>query len=202
MIKRAVALSIFLVIVPILFALYKMTAVAEKDIEEYQAMIHSCFENSTQTLSEAATQVRRMVTKDIWFAQEDHTRLHNHLESSTSILLFKPEGKNMNIIEKLQNVRCWMQEKLIEDSKSPYQLLRFVQAAEGEYSLSEQSFTASKAKLALFRLPGKEMNTSVNLHKAFLQGDAESINFSISEKAPKFVANQFKASLQQEGEVQ
>lgn len=142
-----------------------------------------------------ATQTRKQVRKDIWISGLGHQRLQNRIESEFSVLTLQPKKNSMQIIEQLQNVQCWSQEKLYTANRAPLYQMRFLKAREGTYKYETQTFEASKASLALYKIPGISLTTNLQNHQAFLQGTAEEISFAVQSGIPCFQAHQFKASL-------
>ncbi len=152
-----------------------------------------------QSLSESALatakQSRTKVRKDIWVSQPNHQRLQNRIESKFSLLTLQPKKNSLEVIEELHNVECWSQEKMyMTHNTSSYQM-RVLKAQEGVYKYQTQTFEASEATLALYKIPGFSLITNLQNHKAFLQGTAEEISFAVQSGVPCFQAHQFKASL-------
>lgn len=138
-------------------------------------------------------QIRKQVRKDIWVAGINGERLQNRIESDSSELLLKPEANgSIEVIEHLTNVRCWLQEKVQPSDKT--QQVRFLVAKEGIYRYRDEQFTATNVLLSLYRLPGKVLPLNLTSYKPFLKGNAESILFSLENKAPQFKATHFQAS--------
>jgi hypothetical protein len=142
-------------------------------------------------------QQRKGVVKEIWFSQEDNSRLHYRISSESSLLTIKPEGRGFDLIEKLEKIKCWMQDKLYEPNAGvgPMQQMRFLAAQEGLYRYSSQEFLAQTVALSLFRLGGHELPKEVLTSKPFLKGIAEDVSFAVSGKNPQFKAKHFKAEL-------
>src|SRR5580700_1027673 len=60
-------------------------------------------QSTTPTSTFATTQQQREgVVKEIWFSQEDNSRLHYRIRSESSLLTMKPEGNGFDLIEKLE----------------------------------------------------------------------------------------------------
>lgn len=182
----------------IAFGAVKLSLVTQSDVAKYKRLVEQYKQMANQSLSDSATQTREGVRKEIWFSQEDKSRLHYRIESDSSVLTLAPSGGKFDLIENLSNIRCWMQEKLYETGASQMQQVRFLQASEGIYRYSQQQFLANSVALSLFRLPGHELITPLSTREAFLKGNARDISFSVSGKTPQFEAHQFTASLRQE----
>jgi hypothetical protein len=198
MFRKYIILSTLTTLIVVAYGSVKLCVVCRHDIDEYKQRADEYRRLAAETLSRSASQTRHNVRKDIWFTQEDATRLQYRVESESSILTLAPRQGKFEIVENLKNIKCWMQEKLICDPAHPSQQVRFLQATDGIYRLSQQQFLANSVALSLFRLPGHTLATPTNTHRAFLRGTADDVSFSISGKTPQFEAHHFTASLRQE----
>src|SRR5579871_6350616 len=132
--------------------------VAAKKIQQEQEML------SSKNVVNTAHQDRKGVVKDIWFTQEDGLRLHTRIFSESSLLTIKPDGRKFDLIEKLEKITCWMQDKLYASTPTvgPMQQLRFLQAREGLYRFTTQEFLAQSVALSLYKLQGHELPQNAN----------------------------------------
>ena len=152
---------------------------------------------SKKSLVTTTHQHRKGVVKEIYFSQEDNTRLHYRIESESSSLTLKPDGRKLDLIEKLDKIKCWMQDKLYTTTpgSKPMQQMRFLEAEDGIYRYASQQFLAQSVGLSLFRLPGHELPLGLNRDIPFMRGVAQDVSFSVSGKTPQFHAQHFKALL-------
>lgn len=167
-----------------------LAAMKEKIREQKEAVSDRLFATTHQQ--------RKGVVKDIWFTQEDESRLHYRISSISSLLTIEPKDKGFDLIEKLENMQCWMQDKLYREAEakaSPMQQVRFLSAKEGLYHYTLQQFSAQSVALSLYRLNGHELPQRMDKEKPFLKGIAEDISFAVSGKTPQFEAKHFKAEL-------
>lgn len=141
----------------------------------------------------ATSQKREGVRKEIWFSEENNMRLHYRIESASSLLTFSPKENKVDIVENLEKIKFWMQDKL--DIATKTQQARFLEAEQGVYHMTSQEFAADTVQVSLFRLPGYSLPETFDPRSAFLRGISESVFFSISGKMPQFEAHNFKASL-------
>lgn len=148
---------------------------------------------SSRNTFSATSQKREGVRKEIWFSEEDHMRLQYRIESQGSLLTFIPKENKVDIVENLEKLKFWMQDKLYTNPNM--QELRFLEADQGTYRMTSQEFLAQTVSVSLFRLPGNTLPETIDPRSAFLRGLSESILFSISGKMPQFEAQNFKASL-------
>ena len=139
-------------------------------------------------------QNRLKVCKDIWFTGAN--RLHYRIESTSSALTFEPRGSKIDIVEHLEQMRCWMQDKIIT-SPSALQHTRYFTAREGIYNFLSQQLIADKATLSLYRMPGSSLPEIGRMpaFDPFLSGEATKVAFSVAGSIPKFQASDFKASM-------
>lgn len=144
--------------------------------------------------SRSTKQNRAGVRKDLWITQEGGMRLHDRIESVSSILTLTPIDDHMDIMEHLNQIRCTMQDKFFEQNGSVYQQVRYFDANTGIYQYSTNGFTAQAVSLALYRLPGKNLPETLIKQQPFLKGIAQDVSFAVAGKASQFQAKQFKAS--------
>ncbi|HNA62613.1 MAG TPA: hypothetical protein PKW79_06020 [Rhabdochlamydiaceae bacterium] len=179
--------------------LFKLLYISQPDRDRYEQIRTQGKAVAQVSQNKESQQHRSGVRKDLWLAQEDKSRLHHRISSKTSVLTLVPIDDKVDIIENLQNLQCWMQDKLYPDM----QQVRFFEAEQGFYQYSIQKFTASSVALSLFRLPGSQLPSTIDPKRAFLRGIAQDVSFAIAGKATQFQAQQFKATLlTQQGEKQ
>ncbi|HEY2809770.1 MAG TPA: hypothetical protein VGJ00_00030 [Rhabdochlamydiaceae bacterium] len=154
--------------------------------------------SSSQGLINTTHQQRKNVKKEIYFLQEDNSRLHYRIFSQSSLLTMQPSnaGKKIALNEKLEKIQCWMQDKLYYSSPGvdPMQQVRFFEAEEGVYCYTSQQFLAQTVVLSLFRLPEHDLPQTAKT-SPFLRGIAKDVSFAVSGKTPSFKAQHFKAEL-------
>lgn len=146
-------------------------------------------------------QKRKQVQKDIWFSQDASTRLHYQIASVGSFLSLTPVGNHFEIVETLEEIRCWMQDKLLPASEEsdPMQQTRYIEAKEGSYCHSSQEFLANDVTLSLFRIEGHTLPSGhIDENEAFLRGIARDISFHFNGKTPQFQAAEFQATVVRE----
>lgn len=150
-----------------------------------------------KALSSSTQQHRKGVRKDIWFSQEDGSRLHYRIESGSSVLTLVPIGNKWDVIEDLQGIKGWTHDKLYFEGieRSPMQQVRYFDAQQGTYQYSVQKFLANTVALSLYRLPTHILPTEAIPSSPFLNGNAQNVSFSVSGKSPQFQAQHFKAIL-------
>lgn len=167
------------------------------DIAMIREKIQEQKNTASKNLFETTHQERKGVVKEIWFTQEDNARLHYRIFSESSLLTLQPEGKSFEVVEKLEKIKCWMQDKLYAPNpgSGPIQQIRFLVAEDGLYRYTTQEFLAQSVGLSLFRLGGHELPKNTLPAKPFLNGVAQDVSFAVSGKNPQFKAKHFKAEL-------
>jgi hypothetical protein len=197
MFRRTTIFCLLLLGIVTLFWGYSLFHVRSEDITLIKQKINEQELATSKSIFSTTQQQRKNVVKEIWFSGEDHSRLHYRVFSESSLLTIKPEGKSFDLVEKLDKIKCWMQDKLYEPNAGvgPMQQVRFLAAEEGLYRYTSQEFLAQTVALSLFRLDGHELPKETLTSKPFLKGVAEGVSFAVSGKNPQFKAKHFKAEL-------
>lgn len=170
--------------------------VRKSDLLHYERILKE--QETTNSLPTTAHQIREKVHKEIWFTQEDRSRLQYRIYSNTSLLTLEPADKKIHIVENLQKVRCWMQDKLYyaaATKQQPMQQVRYWEADHGVYRFNSHELLAQDVSLSLFRLPEHQLPRNYLPNNSFLQGLAKNVSFSITGKTPQFQATQFQATV-------
>lgn len=139
-------------------------------------------------------QKRSHVRKDMFILQKDGMRLHYRIDSEVSTLQLVPKKDKIDIVENLSHIQGWMQEKVFDNS----QQIKYFVAGSGTWSYNNQQFLASSVQLSLMKLPGTTFPECMEEKKAFLQGIAEGVEFTLLGKKPSFIAKKFQASMSSE----
>jgi hypothetical protein len=195
--KAALISSACIALLTVVWGIY-FCMVRQKDVQFYQDLMKEKAIATSNTSYSSTNQLRKGVRKDIWFAQDDSTRLQYRIESTTSTLTLIPVKNKFEVVETLGKVKCWTQDKLYFNGaeQEPMQQARYLEAVEGVYHYGSQQFNANGVSLSLFRVPGHHLATqALDTKKAFLSGLAKSVTFTVSGKTPQFQAEQFKATL-------
>jgi hypothetical protein len=182
--------------------LLQISVVRESDKESYASSLQKTKELATSHESiSSSKQHRAGVRKDLWLTQADKTRLHTRIDSESSIVTLLPSEDKVDIIENLDNLKCWMQDRITSQDGQTMQQMRYFVAKSGTYQYSSGLFLADQVAISVFRLPGSNLQTLVDPKKAFLKGIAKSISFSVEGKGPQFQAEAFQAMLNTEETV-
>jgi hypothetical protein len=202
MFKRAIFISALCMAALTSAWLVKIVYLSPTDRVKYEKMLEAGRAVARATKGAKTHQTRSGVRKDLWLSQQDHSRLHYRIDSKSSVLTLLPIDDKVDIIENLQQLKCWMQDKLYAQGNVVMQQMRFFEADQGVYQYSTQRFAASSVALSLFRVPGVQLPTAIDPQAAFLRGVAQDVSFSIAGKATQFQAQRFKATLLSQGSQQ
>ncbi len=174
--------------------IFQVAVVRASDISHYRDMVQQR-EIASSDVPSQTNQHRKQVRKDIWFSQTDGSRLHYQIASAGSLLSLTPVDNKFDIVESLQGVKCWMQDKLSGDG----QQARLIEAETGLYRYTTQEFTANSVLLSLFKLPGHVLPLEpLETDEPFLSGIAQDISVIFSGKTPQFQADNFEATVVKE----
>jgi hypothetical protein len=170
--------------------------VRQSDKTSYQEFAAKAKTPEAKPSATTSSQRREGVRKDIWFTQEDRSRLHYRIQSQASTLTLLPTDERLDIIENLEHIQCWMQDKLyVANGGAPMQQMRFFEADAGTYQYTTQKLAAQAVSLSLFRLPGHTIPLTVDPNTSFLHGIAKDVSFSFAGSTTQFQAEQFRATL-------
>jgi hypothetical protein len=200
MFNRITRLSLGGISLLLFFWILHLAWVKQSDLATYRSVVkeQQVIESGAKSLAQTVHQTRSGVRKDIWYAEQSRPRLHYKIVSERSILTLIPsERHKVDIVESLEKIQCWMQDKVYDDAsqRKVMQQVRYFEANTGSYQYSTQQFLAHTVSLSLFRFPGQELPPAIDPAQAFLRGVAKDVSFSVSGKTPQFQAQNFKATL-------
>lgn len=178
----------------------QMLYVRQSDKIAYQEVLTRTRSPEAKPSPTSSNQRREGVRKDIWFTQEDRSRLHYRIQSQASTLTLLPTDERLDIIENLEHIQCWMQDKLYVAGGAPMQQMRFFEADAGTYQYTTQKLFAQAVSLSLFRLPGHTIPITIDPSSSFLRGVAKDVSFSVAGSTTQFQAEQFRATLNPKAE--
>jgi len=201
MYKRATFLTLICVTLFGGLLCIQLVLVRQSDIHRYKTSVAQIKKVATSHPGSVANQKRKGIRKDIWLSQEDLSRLHYRIESEASVLTLLPIEDKFDIIENLEHIKCWMQDKLYTAGESPMQQIRFFEADQGTYRYTTQQFLAQTVSLSLFRMEGHEIPIRLDQGAAFLSGIAQDVSFSVCGKTTQFQTGRFKATLKPQSEI-
>jgi hypothetical protein len=143
-----------------------------------------------------AKQSRVNVQKNVSFV--DHGRvLEMRLQAGKSDLMFDHQAEKTQIVEKMENVVCLMQEELYElPDHTPMQTIRSIHAKTASYYYKDDHFVADQVNYARYTFPGLTLPKNVDSGKPLMRGVAKAVEFSLDGKEMNFKAHELKATFQ------
>jgi len=187
-----VAISIFVVTF-----LFKFSS---DDLLYYKKYLkrRSRYLQSSNLKTYTSCQDRKKVQKDIWVSGETF-RPHLRITSDNSkLILIQTKGKT-DLVEELQNIECWMQDKI--DTSTNTQHVRHFQAEEGTYDFISHHFLAKEINLDFFHFPGILLPNQFPTHQSYLNGTATELTFSFRNRIPFISASHLSAEITMESEL-
>lgn len=157
-----------------------------------------------------AKQTRYQVSKQILYKKDAH-RLQSRLFSETSDLMFDLQGNGSEFIERLHDLSCTMQERVLEISKNsegkpfsdpivePQLFVRYLKADDALYFYKTGQLEAQEVEIAHYLVPGLLWPISLTPFEPLLQGRAQKLQLSMSKEI-HLKAEGFQANLYQWGE--
>jgi len=164
---------------------------SSKDELSYHELVQANIQLLSQkTLEkEPIQQLRQGVQKDIWRMEGDQ-RLHLRLKSDQSHLSLIQKKKKIEVIELLKKTECLIQEKI--DLAAQTQNIKSLKTEEGVYSFPAHSFFSNTVEMAFYQIPGITLPLSLITEQPFLEGVAQEITLSATNKTPSFHAQFLK----------
>ena len=169
--------------------------VQEETHAEYAALLGEANPGkAAKTTPYTAQQHRKGVQKELFYTRNGQ-RLQLRLTSKEAIMVLEHQPEGNFLIEKMNDVKCWMQEELSVSEGRPYQVLRYLEADTATYSYKNDEVVASDVKIYRYTLPGHELPKHFGGVKPSMKGHAEAVQFSMAGKEVQFKAQKLKASL-------
>lgn len=162
-----------------------------------KSKVLNLLERQTQSKTDflSASQKRLKVTKDIWLAQDNNSRLHHRIKSKSSLLVLKPHEGKFKLIEELDQIHCLMQERLYYNNELPMQQVRLLEANSGEYHFSEKQLLSQGVSISVYKLNTHTLPQETLSALPIISGNAENISLTTSGKTPELQAKGFVAHM-------
>jgi hypothetical protein len=200
MIRRAMFFSLLLLFPSLAILSFFLFVPNQTDYESYEKIQEKQKRSLTSNTfpKEEIHQMRDNVQKDLW-VMNDNERLHFRIFSDHSDLTLQHKEKEMEIIENLKNIQCWIQEKI--SLPQNYQFIRYFSSEVGTYRYPSHSFFAPQIFLSFFQLPGSELPSDIFAFSPYLEGIAHRVFFQLTDKVPAFAASHLRALYKLEEEL-
>jgi hypothetical protein len=134
--------------------------------------------------------MRSCVQKDV-YTIDGAERRHFRLRSEGSELILTQKKEKIDAVEKLQKLECWIQDAI--DPKNKTQEVRYFTSDSGIYYFPSHRFLTDSIDLAFFHLYGDDFPASFSESEPYLTGVATDVQFTATDKIPKFTAYHLRA---------
>ncbi len=161
----------------------------------YQQLVYVGDQNQTGKINEKispAQQTREKVSKQILY-KKDSERLQSRLVSEHSDLILESKEKEMQVVERFQDLTCAIQEKLVhhapensqetqlfvEDNGQIKQYVRYLKAHEAVYCYKTGQLEAENVEVIHYLIPGAFWPASLENFHPILQGNAKKLQLTM-----------------------
>lgn len=170
---------------------------SREDVQSYhQLMVESSSKEHDQKEDYKAIQKRIGMHKQI-FHYDGDSRLEIRLGSAKSELVLERENEEIVIVENMEDLKCYIQEKFIKKSTAePRQQILVLTSDKASYDYKKEKLITDKIKIARYDIPGVILTEDLENFKPILSGEAESAEFDLKGSHFNFKSNQFKAKIQ------
>ena len=121
---------------------------------------------------------RNEMAKSVWLTR-DGERYENFLTSEDSFVQIRPKEKGMRVVENMDKIVCFMQQKLFVDSNgNPWQQIFHFTADKGSYDYAKKYFQAYDVDLWMIQVPGHDLQKELKEEDTLvMEGHCDSLNF-------------------------
>ena len=192
--KKAFYLALAFSLFAALGLAWKVFRVQEESRAEYATLLGEANPGKAAKMTPyTAQQQRKRVQKDLLFNRNGQ-RLQMRLISKEATMLLEHQPEGNYLVEKMQDVRCWMQEELSDVEGKATQVVRYLEADSATYSYKNDEVIASNVRVFRYVLPGHRLKIDLTGYKPNLKGYADTVKFSMAGKDIQFKAHKLKAS--------
>lgn len=146
---------------------------------------------------EVSYQKRKEGTKDIWIVK-DGIRYHHHVKAPTSTLTVIPREKNLELVENIENMRCWYQEKKFMKDHIAQQRIHYYKAANGMYLYHGHELLSQDLFVAIYDCEGSDIKYEIQPLFLYFKGTAQDSVIQFVDKTPQFHATDFHAVIKEQ----
>lgn len=161
-----------------------------RDLKKFERLVDQRGDEERQA---ASHQERKKLQKDIFFVDKGK-RLQIHIESDSANLLCQSRGEELAVVEKMHQMRCWVQEKLSEVGEEPQQVIFFIEAEHALYSYSDHTLIAEEASICRYRCASHLLKPSDGSSVLLTSGRAKKVVLTV-EPAFEFSAEELSTHL-------
>jgi len=152
---------------------------------------------STQPLAYTAKQPRINVQKDLMFFNGNQ-RLQACLKGDDAELVLDHNGKRTDVLEKIQHVRCVMQEELSDDQ----QIVRYLESDSATYHYQTGRLVAQNVDVFRYAMPGNLLPQDLSEGRLIMGGEAKDVDFSLFGDDANLHAEHVKMTIYLKRDVQ
>jgi len=183
--------SVFFIIIFIFF-----TSVNDNDYKNYEKTINKKNKlEASSNIIEKTYQKRVDVEKNIWIPKKNDRTVIKMTSPFSELYLGNRKNK-IELIEKLKDIKCYVQENTNDNSQ-----VKLFTSEEGIYFFPKHQFSSDKIKIYFFSLKQNEPFNDIPLSRAFFNADAKDFSFLISQNQYYMNAKSFKANLHSSKEL-
>lgn len=193
MLKQATSIGCMLLVIITLAWGWFFLRVRPVDRSKVLNLLERQIQSKKEFLS--AHQTRLKVTKNIWLTQDDNSRLHHRIVSKSSLLVLKPNGGKLKLIEELNQINCLMQERIYYNNGLAMQQVRSLKAKAGEYHFLEKQLLSQGVSISVYKLNTHILPQEILSITPIFSGNAENISLITLGKTPEFQAKGFIAHM-------
>ncbi|MBN2478716.1 MAG: hypothetical protein JXA94_00650 [Parachlamydiales bacterium] len=184
MLKKTFFYSLTFLVLLISLIIINLLIINKKDYEEFKKVTAL---NSSEIKSKNAYQERKNVKKDLYIV-DSLERKHFIITSKSSEIYLDKMPKKYNVKEKLSDI-----EFHLLDSDKLLSAVKYLQAKDGVYYFPEHEMVLNDVNIFFFQNVSKKIDSqNLDVNDAFFKGKSSKITFSIFDKKPKMISEDFK----------
>lgn len=130
----------------------------------------------------SAEQVRQGITREVWY--KNGTQMFKALlKAEEAEIAYEGIDTQLKLVEHLQGVKVWMQERLYMVGGQPMQSIAYFEAEHALYKHSEKEIHSENVEMASYEFPGHELNlNSPQLAQLTMSGSATNLIVKLTDK--------------------
>ncbi len=169
------------------------------DQVQYRALIESSKSSAEEGSIQkalASQQRREGMQKSIWYTKGNE-RLKMFMLSEAATLRVRKQSGTSGVVEEMEQLRCWVQEKLLPQSKE--QLVRYFEAQTATYSYDHSTLNTDEIRIIAFRAPGDLLPAQAKENSISIRGVADKAKLHLAGDSFEMEAEHLHASFFNQG---
>ncbi len=193
MVKKRVFFLLSLSFLLGLFLLVRLSKARQEDLQYYEELLSSSqSEEEKSKKSFKTSQIRKGGEKNIWFFENALPR-QLQLRNRKASLKFEKNILHASLVESMEEVEIFIQEKLYYLDKQAMQRLRYVKGATADYHYKDSKLIVNDVSIKLLDLAGHKLPKLIEeKDKALMTGTAKTATFSLKDHKIHFSADRLK----------